>query len=96
MQARATGEIGPYDDTVAQLRGCVALLMERAARERSARQRPAGSAENRESGEAHALWDAETRRPPGAPSAAPVGEPGRGLDAEEDESALDRSAWRNW
>jgi AcrR family transcriptional regulator len=102
MQARASGEIGPYDASVAQLRGGLALLMERAVRERDASREPAVGAESVAPREdrGHEERDHAERRSPLVPPAAGVGEPGPGLapdpSAEEDDSALDRSAWRNW
>lgn len=92
MQARATGEIGPFDDSVAQLRGWVTLLMERAARERAASPATIPRTEKRASAPTGLEPHAATR-----PSReVPVSEAGPERDSEEDESVLDRSAWRNW
>lgn len=93
MQARASGGMEPYDTSVGQLRAFLDLLMERAERER--RQLPVPLAV----GPDVAAFVEGGREAPASPTvshelAAEGARPSP--SAEENESALDRSAWRSW
>ncbi len=93
MQARATGGLEPYDTSVAQLRAFLDLLMERAERERRQFGMPLAVAPD---AAAFVEGGPEAAASPAVPHELSAEEARPGPSSEENESALDRSAWRSW
>ncbi len=90
MQARAVGELGPFDAVVAQLRVHLDLLMERADRERRGTRALALDAA------AHVAQGREASPSRARPTAASATEARPVPSSDEDDPDLDRTAWRNW
>jgi AcrR family transcriptional regulator len=93
MQARAAGELGPFDAAVAQLRAHLDLLIERADHERR------GTRARALDVKVPAAQEAQTREasPSQArPTAVSATEARPVTSSDEDDPDLDRTAWRNW
>ncbi len=93
MQARAAGELGPFDAAVAQLRAHLDLLMERAEDERRGTRALAldAAAPTAQVVQGREASPAQTRR-----AAASAMEARPMPSSDEDDPDLDRTAWRNW